>query len=615
MAAEAPHRRAPARARVLPPYPLVPAPKTTTPGERSEEDIEGSLCPRAEDKQISRRTRWTVLRLESEGPTEGVYDALWQALGKEGKRWLSVAQHKGVLRALLYKGDDGEINLTTLPASATPYDVRGVTVGGPASRRATIDFARAWLGGAQEATSNFAVESEEEQQAAALEAFEDSQGLSDKDFYLSLAAAKLNGDSRRAEVLKKISPELKSLRSLEKKQQKVLAGRTQDPCYRAVQPAGLHMPTDFVDVESWLGKTWSPESGSQTMTFLHWLNSPEHLERTAVLCSDAGSGKTAVLQGTARTLAIRYQEERPYYLSCGTVNGLRSAHGKGLLKQGVPRVIEDYAPRGNPNGNRQPLEEYLVNLLNVKDGGTIDTPGGCQMALPAAAPQLISTNREFDAWIEKFKGFPMELQHAVSKRVVFFRLPDTPLVRSEQRKRRQEDMVAMVAAGLEREKKLLRAGGREEASTAAAPSEAGSAGATPSSDTGQIDEDFCETCQGPCKYASPETGSVESDGVCWACEEPSDSLVQQLRPACSVPSLGAAERRPVCEKTEASPTASTTTGGGSSPTGSGCKEFRPEGGVAAPHAAPAVFTGIAAGHNNFGDLDDGSADAEGRDLE
>ena len=64
-----------------------------------------------------------------------------------------------------------------------------------------------------------------------------------------------------------------------------------------------------------------------------------------MLCSDAGSGKTAVLKGTARTLAIRYQEERPYYLSCGTVSGLRSAHGKGLLKQGVPRVIEDYAPR------------------------------------------------------------------------------------------------------------------------------------------------------------------------------------------------------------------------------------------------------------------------------
>ena len=132
---------------------------------------------------------------------------------------------------------------------------------------------------------------------------------------------------------------------------------------------------------------------------------------------------------------MRYQEGEPYYLCAGTVNGMRSAHSKGLLKKGVPRIIEDYAPEGNPNGHRQSLEEYLVNLLNVKDGGTIDMPGGSQMNLPAAAPQFISTNRPFDAWIKKFKTFPVELQHAISKRIVFFRLPDTPLVKAALRKR------------------------------------------------------------------------------------------------------------------------------------------------------------------------------------
>ena len=69
-----------------------PPPQTTTPGEGFEEDIDGFLCPRAEDKQISRRTRWTVLRLGSEGPTEGVYDALWQALANRasaGSAWPS----------------------------------------------------------------------------------------------------------------------------------------------------------------------------------------------------------------------------------------------------------------------------------------------------------------------------------------------------------------------------------------------------------------------------------------------------------------------------------------------------------------------------------------------
>ena len=534
MAVAAP--RAPVQAKVRPPYPLVPAPKTTTSHEEEgdacedAEGIESFLHQRVDEsgcaEKFSKRTRWAVLRLAAEASTESVYDDMWAALGKEGKRWLSVAEHRGALWALLYKGDDGEVDLTAFPA--TLYGVpRAVTAGGPASRAATADFARAWLGHAKHATSNFIVESDEEQQATAKGMFEDCRGLSDEAFLLTVAAAKVEGASPRAQLMKKISPELKAFRSVDKKQQKAVAHILQDPCYKAVGPEGLHMPTDFVDVAAWLGETWAPESGAHTLTFLHWLNSPEHLERTAVVYGDSGSGKTAVLHATARTLAMRYQDE-PYYLCAGTVNGLRSPHRKGLLKQGVPRVIEDYAPTGNPNGKRQPLGEYLVNLFNVKDGGSIDMPGGSQMILPPAAPQLISTNREFGAWIEGFQQLPMELQHAISKRVVFFRLPDKPLVQAEQRKRRREDMTAMVAAGLERERKFLRGRREEEASTAAAPSEVGLP-----QDAASSDGVFCE---GP---SSSESSAEENDGTCWASEQPSGDLIQQLCPACSVSPPGA----------------------------------------------------------------------------
>ena len=456
---------------VGPPQSLVPAEKTTTSGSRPELGIEDFLCPRAEKKQIPRRTRWTVLQLEVvEQDTAALYDTVWAALGKEGKRWLSVARHCGATRALLYKADDGEADPSSLPVTAL-YDVRDLTAGGPAARKATAQFARAWLDHAQEASSNFDVETEEEERVAALEAFHDSQELTNKEFLLTVAAAKLNGNTRRAKVLKKISPELKAFRAEGKRQQKAREAQQSDPCYRSAETAeGLHMPGDFVNAHSWLGTTWAPEAGPEIMTFPHYLNSKEHLERTAVVFSDAGSGKTAVLNATARTLALRYQEEDPYYLCAGNVNGLRSADRKGLLKPGVPRIIEDYAPRGNPNGGRQPLEEYLINLLNVKDGGTIDTPGGGQLNLPAATPQLISTNRDFDAWVEEFRTFAPELQHAVAKRVVFFRLPSTPLVKEEKRKRRQEDMASLVAAGLERERKLLRERGGEDASTATTPS-------------------------------------------------------------------------------------------------------------------------------------------------
>ena len=53
--------------------------------------------------------------------------------------------------------------MTNLSPKATPYDVQEVTAGGPASRKALAEFARAWLGNAQEATSNFTVQTEEEQ--------------------------------------------------------------------------------------------------------------------------------------------------------------------------------------------------------------------------------------------------------------------------------------------------------------------------------------------------------------------------------------------------------------------------------------------------------------------
>ncbi len=119
-------QRPPPKAKVQPPYPLVDAPVTSTgDADASEaEDIQRFLHPRAgEDgaaNNIGRRTRWTVLRLEDDGATRDVYDKLWEALGKQGKRWLSVAKHNGTLRALLYKGDDAPISVAGLPMVCAP---------------------------------------------------------------------------------------------------------------------------------------------------------------------------------------------------------------------------------------------------------------------------------------------------------------------------------------------------------------------------------------------------------------------------------------------------------------------------------------------------------------
>ena len=126
MAVAAP--RAPAQAKVRPPYPLVPAPKTTTSHEEEgdacedAEGIESFLHQRVDEsgcaEKFSKRTRWAVLRLAAEATTESVYDDMWAALGKEGKRWLSVAEHRGALWALLCKGWWRRGGLHRLPRNA-----------------------------------------------------------------------------------------------------------------------------------------------------------------------------------------------------------------------------------------------------------------------------------------------------------------------------------------------------------------------------------------------------------------------------------------------------------------------------------------------------------------
>ncbi len=272
---------------------------------------------------------------------------------------------------------------------------------------------------------------------------------------------------------------------------------------------GLHMPTDFEDVDEWMGETWDPETKQkQSMSFLHYLNSEEHLERTAVLYSDAGSGKTPASTATARAFAMRYQSgPTPYILVAGTPNGFKTAYKKGLVQKGVPRVIEDFKPMGNPNGKRQALQEYCVQLLNVKDGGTIDTPGGHTITFPPETPQLISTNQTFDKWINKFLKFPVEVQNAISKRIVFFTLPDTPLVKPELRKRKKEDMRAAVEDGLLREREFLKrhCPGAERLTVSATAS---------------------STSAPPTECLSD---SEESDDICWACEYPSRDIFHPFR--------------------------------------------------------------------------------------
>ncbi len=164
---------------------------------------------------------------------------------------------------------------------------------------------------------------------------------------------------------------------------------------------------------------------------------------------------------------------------------------------------------------RQELEAWSNRVLELEE--QLERARESQ----AAATRALDSQREAWSRMEAEKrnlsipGAESEGPPQRSRSMSPFTLPDSPLAKAEMRKRRQEDMASMAAAGLECERKFLRLCGREDASTATTPSEAGSAGVTPSSDGSQMGEDFCEACQGPCKEGSmcpPSSKMGSSDG-------------------------------------------------------------------------------------------------------
>ncbi len=410
-----------------------------------------------ETQVIHKRTRWTIFALKpTDETTERMYDELWAVLGDE-KRHLSVARNAGAMWAVLYKGDEKVAALAGISALRAVYEIRK-PLGGGAARNAVANFGRVWFASSSEHTSDFDLSPDDED--VPMEAvYEDVAELTDRQHLFRLGNAKQKRPHERTPHEKALvagKSEINALRAMDTREAKAVAEKRRDPCHRRVTSEGLHMPADFDGVGEWRGKTWDPETRTmKKVSFLEYLDTEMHLERTAVLYSDAGSGKTPALNATARTFAMRYQDADPYYLSAGTVDGFKAAYRKGLVKKGVPHIIEDFRPLGNPNGNRQKLEEYIVNLLNVKDGGSVDTAGGMQMTFPPTTPQLMSTNDKFGRWIEGFERLPREKRHAIFKRVVFFTVPDAPLVKAELRKRRQDDLRSVVAAGKRREREFL----------------------------------------------------------------------------------------------------------------------------------------------------------------
>ena len=425
------------------------------------EEILAMLTPRPLE-DVPKQTRWVVMTAKAPAgiTRDEIYDRLWAKIGND-RRHLSVTLQDDCVVLVFHKEDQAIVKQSAF--SGVDIKLQKMykicqSKGAEPMRREIVEFCKVWFT-QRELISNFTLI--QEPPLPMEDVYKANAPLSDRKYLMTVAQAKQKSPNERNAMerqLLKAKSELSALRALDKKDAKMAAEKESNDCYEAVTGEGLHMPTDFAGVDQWMGETWDPVTKQKwSMSFLHYLNSPEHLERTAVLYSDAGSGKTPASKATARAFAMRYQHSpNPYYLVSGTPNGFKAAYKKGLVRKGVPRVIEDFKPTGNPNGKRQTLQEYLIQLLNVKDGGTIDTPGGTTIKFPPETPQIISTNLKFQEWIHEFSKFPIEIQNAISKRIVFFTVPDSPLVKQELRKRKKKDMLSAVEQGLLREREFVK---------------------------------------------------------------------------------------------------------------------------------------------------------------
>ena len=442
---------------------VVPCSKQSTATEDDPaqlEEVLAMLTPRPLE-DVPKKTKWVVMTAKAPAGTTGneIYDRLWAKIGND-RRHLSVTHQDDCVVLIFHKEDQAIVKQGAFSGDMELQKMYKIcqSKGAEPMRREIVEFCKVWFT-QRELISNFALI--QEPPLPMEDVYKANAPLSDRKYLMNIAEAKQKSPNKRnadETRLLKVKSEVSALRALDKKDVKMAAEKESNDCYEAVTGEGLHMPTHFAGVDQWMGETWDPETKQKwSMSFLHYLTSPEHLERTAVLYSDAGSGKTPASKATARAFAMRYQNSpKPYYLVAGSPNGFKTAYKKGLVQKGVPRVIEDFKPMGNPNGKRQTLEEYLIQLLNVKDGGTIDTPGGTTIKFPPETPQLISTNLTFEEWIDAFSKFPIKIQNAILKRIVFFTVPDSPLVKQELRKRKKEDMLSTVEEGLLREQEFLK---------------------------------------------------------------------------------------------------------------------------------------------------------------
>ena len=464
---------------------------------------------------IGKTLLWSAWPINSIAPTQDVFDELWGWLGKGGKRYLSVRRgtDDDSLWALLFKGDQAELDLSKAPEGVRPTALYEVPKPGhgQAAARAIASFARtAWFNGYVEATSNFCAQPQVDFGSV----YDGVKQMTEEEYLQHKAQTKLRGKGEPEDkALLECSSEVRGLRRLEKERES--KRKRQEGIVFRLGERGctkLVYPNDVQKLAAKLGQIFNPLTKlHETVRLAEYVETRLHLEKTLVLWGAGGNQKTPSAEAIAKEFAIAYDK---WYIKGNGPEALK--HVQEEFESLVTIIFEELSAGDVSQNGKKLSANYLKHLLDVQNGGQVRIRN-VMLHFKPRQPRIICVNDTPKEWLQAIEGLKDTDKQPLEKRLLFVHM-DELVITDAAVKAHEADLDEIVNAGKRRRREhhstagadILMALPWEEPSTSAGSAGGSCAGFSSSSASAKSDADSAAA------GSKPEDGqpAMAADGFC-----------------------------------------------------------------------------------------------------
>ena len=370
---------------------------------------------------ITRCLLWSAWPLNPTATTEEAFDRIWEFLGT-ASRYLSVRRGTDdSLWALLFKGDQAEINLDKAPEDIRPVALYEIPKPGKgqAATRAIAQFMRThWFAGYIAATSNFQLNPEAHIDFASV--FHNVKNMGEEELIQLRVQTKLaeKGDrspGTEGHALLKCGPEIQQLRRLGKKRES--QRKLQDGIVFRIDDSNctkLVYPDDVPKLAGKVGQTYNPlTKENETVTLSEYVDTKLHLEKTLVLWGAGGNQKTPCAEAIAKEFAIRYDTK---YIKGNGPEALKKVQEE--FERLVPVIFEEFSADDVAQNGKKLSANYFKHLLDVRNGGQVRVRN-VMLHFKPLQPRIICINDTPKEWLQAIEGVKDTDKLPLEKRVLF----------------------------------------------------------------------------------------------------------------------------------------------------------------------------------------------------